>query len=56
MISDVRVQLSFPSAMWRVSSGRISVGAAVSRVAGDSFHASSTSESAAIANFVRRGR
>ena len=35
MISEVRVQLSFPSAMWRVSLGLMSVGFAVSRVTGE---------------------
>ena len=42
--------------MWRVSLGLMSVGFAVSRVAGEPLYASSTSESAAIAYFVRRGR
>ena len=51
-----RAQLSLPSAMWRVSSGLMRVGLAVSRVAGEPLYASSTSESAVIAYLVRRGR
>ena len=56
MISDVRVQLSLPSAMCRVSSGLMSVGFAVSRVAGEPLYASSTSESAVIEYYTWRGR
>ena len=56
MISDVRVQLSLPSAMCRVSSGLMSVGFAVSRVTGEPLYASSTSESAVMTYFVRRGK
>ena len=56
MISLVRVQLSFPSAMCRVSSGLMRVGFAVSRLTGEPLYASSTSESAVMTYFVCRGR
>ena len=56
MMVAARVKLSRPSESVRHCSGVMSVGLAVSRLAGEALYAMSTSVSAVISYSVRRGR